>query len=142
MRISEGQWVRKPFEGMLRHMDSKTHNFCPSEHLGGGTAPLSPFRRSPHSAHGSLSPLLGQDLYSRPATKRAYPLGIPNDLCPMQSTNQTKAARFQASLSSWTFPSRNRARSAFKRFFPHKPSHNLISFCIRQKLRVFRIHWP
>ena len=74
MRISEGQWVRKPFEGMLRHMDSKTHNFCPSEHLGGGTAPLSPFRRSPHSAHGSLPPLLGL----RPATKGACPLGTPD----------------------------------------------------------------
>jgi len=26
-RISEGQWVRKPFEGMLRLIGSKTRNF-------------------------------------------------------------------------------------------------------------------
>ncbi len=81
--ISEGQWVRKPFEGMLRLMDSKTRNFCPYENLGGGTASLSPFRRSPHSAYGSLPPLLGQDLNSCPATKGAYPLGFPADLCPL-----------------------------------------------------------
>jgi len=29
--MSEGQWVRKPFEDMLRLMDSKTRNFCPSD---------------------------------------------------------------------------------------------------------------
>ena len=51
--------------------------------LGGGTASLSPFRRSPRSAYGSLPPLLGQDLHSCPATKGAYPLGIPTDLCPL-----------------------------------------------------------
>jgi len=67
---------------MLRLLDSKTRIFFPNEHLGGGTASLSPFRRSPHSAYGSLPPLLGQDLHSCPATKRAYPLGIPTDLCP------------------------------------------------------------
>ena len=119
--------MRKPFEGMLRLMSSKTRSFCPNEHLGGGTASLSPFRRSPHSAYGSLPPLLGQDLYSCPATKRAYPLGIPTDLCPVQATNQTKDARFQASLSSWVLPSRNHSRSAFKRFFPM--SLRIIRYC-------------
>jgi len=64
-------------------MDLKTRNFCPYEHLGGGTASLSPFRRSPRSAYGSLPPLLGQDLNSCPATKGAYPLGTPTDLCPL-----------------------------------------------------------
>ena len=28
--------------------------------LGGGTAPLSPFQRSPSPSHGSLPPLLGR----------------------------------------------------------------------------------
>jgi hypothetical protein len=45
--------------------------------LGGGTASLSPFQRSPSFANGSLPPLLGQDLNSCPATKGAYPLAIP-----------------------------------------------------------------
>ncbi|MGD8534625.1 MAG: hypothetical protein PVF66_02170 [Candidatus Aminicenantes bacterium] len=63
-------------------MDSKNTPLFPSEQLGGGTALLSPFRRSPRFAYGSLPPLLGQDINSCPATKGAYPLGIPTDLCP------------------------------------------------------------
>jgi len=59
-----------------------THLF-PQRALGGGTASISPFRRSPRSAFGSLPPLLGQDLNSCPATKGAYTLGIPTDLCPL-----------------------------------------------------------
>jgi hypothetical protein len=35
---------------MLRLLDSKTRIFFPCEPLGGGTASLSPFRRSPRSA--------------------------------------------------------------------------------------------
>ena len=58
--------------------------------------------------------------------------------CPSES----KAARFQASLSSWAYPSRNLARSAFKRFFYHEPSHNPILSSFGLKLRVFGIHWP
>ena len=77
--------MRKPFEGMLRLMDSKTRHFCPSE---------------------------------------------------------SKAARFQASLSSWGIPSRNRARSAFKRFFPHKPSHSRVLFSVEKNLCVFGIYYP
>jgi len=68
---SSGQWI------------PKTRHFCPYENLGGGTAALSPFQRSPHFAYDSLPPLLGQDLNSCPATKGAYPLGIPTDLCPL-----------------------------------------------------------
>ena len=43
--------------------------------LGGGTAPLSPFQRSPSPSHGSLPPLLGP--IKRPATKKGIPPWIP-----------------------------------------------------------------
>jgi len=75
---------------MLRLLDSKTRIFFPYEFLGGGTASLSPFRRSPYSAYGSLPPLLGQDLHSCPATKGAYPLATPTDLCPLRRTQIRK----------------------------------------------------
>ncbi len=43
--------------------------------LGGGTAPLSPFQRSPFPSHGSLPPLLGPHMH--PATKEGIPPWIP-----------------------------------------------------------------
>ena len=46
--------------------------------LGGGTASLSPFRRSPQFHPGSLPPLLGRAINPRPATKGAYPLETPD----------------------------------------------------------------
>jgi hypothetical protein len=46
--------------------------------LGGGTASLSPFRRSPPFHRGSLPPLLGRGINPRPATKGAYPIGTPD----------------------------------------------------------------
>jgi hypothetical protein len=66
----------------LRTVDSENTPLLPLRALGGGTASLSPFRRSPRYAYGSLPPLLGQSLNSCPATKGAYPLGSPADLCP------------------------------------------------------------
>ena len=65
--------------------------------LGGGTAPLSPFQRSPRSAYGSLPPLLGQDLNSCPATKGTYPLGTPKH-------------RFSATMFTFEGTRRSRAR--------------------------------
>ncbi len=49
--------------------------------LGGGTASRSPFQRSLRS----LPPFLGRGMKPRPATKGAYPLGIPDDRFPAAS---------------------------------------------------------
>jgi len=58
-------------------------------------------------------------------------------LCPSES----KPARFQAPLSSP--PERNRARSAFKRFFPLKSLRRIeVLISLGQKWRVFGIHCP
>jgi hypothetical protein len=48
----------------------------------GGTASLSPFRRSPHLHRGSLPPLLGRGMNPSPATKGHIPLEPPTDLFP------------------------------------------------------------
>ena len=61
-------------------MGSKTRSFCPYEHLEGEQLRFPPSNARLFS-HGSLPPLLGQDINSCPATKGAYPLGIPTDLC-------------------------------------------------------------
>jgi hypothetical protein len=54
--------------------------------------------------------------------------------------SEEKDARFQASLSSPM--ERNRARSAFKRFFPPKSLRKIIVLILLgQKWRVFGIHW-
>ena len=100
----------------------KTRLFCPYENLGGGTAPLSPFQRSPHSACGSLPPLLGQDLHSCPATKGAYPLGFPTDLYPLnrpQIRQKRLGFRLRSPLPSGEEPCPLRLQTVF---FTHKPS--------------------
>jgi hypothetical protein len=55
--------------------------------LGGGTASLSPFRRSPQCHRGSLPPLLGRGMNPRPATRGPYPLEPPTDLFPRGKTS-------------------------------------------------------
>ncbi len=47
-------------------------------HLGGGTAPHSPFQRSLRNFVAPCLPF--SDASKRPATKGTYPLGFPNDV--------------------------------------------------------------
>jgi mannose-6-phosphate isomerase-like protein (cupin superfamily) len=54
------------------------HALTNNSQLGGGTASLSPLRRSPQFHRGSLPALLGRGMNPRPATKGAYPLGTPD----------------------------------------------------------------
>jgi len=75
--------------------------------FGGGTAPLSPFQRSPRSAYGSLPPLLGQDTNFCPATKGTYPLGTPKH-------------RFSATMFTFEGTRRSRARGLFEHDSIHR----------------------
>jgi hypothetical protein len=89
-------------------MDEATSEDLASPSLfGGGTAPLSPFQRSPRSAYGSLPPLLGQGLNSCPATKGAYPLGFPQH-------------RFSATMFSFEGTRRSRARGLSEHDIIHR----------------------
>jgi hypothetical protein len=125
----------------------------------GGTAPLSPFQRSPRSAYGSLPPLLGQSLNSCPATKGTYPLGSPKHrfsatmfssreaggvgpedclrkLRTVDSENtpllpqRVKSGSVSGS-ALLTFSVRNHARSAFKRFSHPRP----FAYALRRLMR-------
>jgi len=81
--------------------------------LGGGTAPLSPFQRSPRSAYGSLPPLLGQDLNSCPATKGTYPLGTPKH-------------RFSATIFTFEGIRQSRDRGLFEHDIIHRAVLSMI----------------
>jgi hypothetical protein len=78
----------------------------PQRHLGGETAPLSPFQRSFDLRSDSLPPLLRL----HPATKGAYPLGTPRPIC---CTNQSKYTYSSArSPLRETMPARLRMASS------------------------------
>jgi len=120
----------------------KTRLFCPYENLGGGTAALSPFQRSPHSADGSLPPLLGQNLHSCPATKGTYPLGFPTDLCPLrrpQIRQKRLGFRLRSPLPSREEPCTLRLQTVF---FTHKPSQNRGTDFAGAKPACFRYTQP
>ncbi len=81
--------------------------------FGGGTALLSPFQRSPHSAYGSLPPFLGQVHNSFPATKGAYPLGTPKH-------------RFSATMFTFEGIRRRRARGLSEHDIIHRTALRII----------------
>jgi hypothetical protein len=127
---------------MLRLLDPKTHRLCPYEYLGGGTASLSPFRRSPHSAYGSLPPLLGQDLNSALRPRGHTPLEPPLICAHWAGRKSVKACSVSGS-ALLTSSVRNQARSAFKRFFPSKSLRKIeVLISLGQKWRVFGIQCP
>jgi len=95
-----------------RRAKPETEQALPQRLLGGGTASLSPFRRSPRFHRGSLPPLLGL----APCDRGDTPPRLPQPICGKPQTSKACSVSGFALLS---LRSRNHARSTFKRFSQH-----------------------
>ena len=98
---SKGVCESRLCEELIRNREKRDPQMGCRSQLGGGTASLSPFRRSPQFHRGSLPPLLGRGINPRPATKPQLP---PSRTSSVSSAGRLKLSRPLASYSSVMAP--------------------------------------